>query len=174
MIKFWLWDELKIYCNASLNCFHENVKTIFEIETNKSLIDMRISDSQRFRCSILFLRSSYKKNDKLAGKLKAIHILKNTYKANLLKIWTKIADWSNRLGSMAELFFPRLSYRIAASFFVNYDFFYVNSSSLFLTTTCFFNDIRVLELFEVRSQYTHSVSRVYTVITEKPILEIQM
>lgn len=137
VIKFWLWDELKIYCNASLNCFHENVKTIFEIETNKSLIDMRISDSQRFRCSILFLRSSYKKNDKLAGKLKAIHILKNTYKANLLKIWTKIADWSNRLGSMAELFFPRLSYRIAASFFVNYDFFYVNSPSLFLTTTCF-------------------------------------
>lgn len=138
MIKFWLWDELKIYCNASLNCFHENVKTIFEIETNKSLIDMRISDSQRFRCSILFLRSSYKKNDKLAGKLKAIHILKNTYKANLLKIWTKIADWSNRLGSMAELFFPRLSYiGLRHPFLWIMIFFYVNSSSLFLTTTCF-------------------------------------
>lgn len=129
------------YCNASLNRFHENVKTIFEIETNKSLIDMRISDSQRFRCSILFLRSSYKKNDKLAGKLKAIHILKNTYKANLLKIWTKIADWSNRLGSMAELFFPRLSYRIAASFFVNYDFFLCQLILFVFNNDVFFNDI---------------------------------
>lgn len=135
------------YCNASLNRFHENVKTIFEIETNKSLIDMRISDSHRFRCSILFLRSSYKKNDKLAGKLKAIHILKNTYKANLLKIWTKIADWSNRLGSMAELFFPEIVISDCGILFCELWFFYVNSSFLFcffFTTTCFLHDIFTL------------------------------
>lgn len=127
------------YCNASLNRFHENVKTIFEIETNKSLIDMRISDSQRFRCSILFLRSSYKKNDKLAGKLKAIHILKNTYKANLLKIWTKIADWSNRLGSMAELFFPEIVISdCGILFFVNYDFFMSTHPFCFVF---FYNDV---------------------------------
>lgn len=44
MIKFWLWDEFKIYCNVFLNCFYENVKIIFEIEINKLLIDMCISD----------------------------------------------------------------------------------------------------------------------------------
>lgn len=141
MIKFWLWDELKIYCNASLNCFHENVKTIFEIETNKSLLDMRISDSQRFRCSILFLRSSYKKNDKLAGKLKAIHILKNTYKANLLKIWTKIADWSNRLGSMAELFFPEIVISDCGILFCELWFFLCQLILFVFNNDVFFNDI---------------------------------